>query len=102
VTATVPGIEVALAEADEARGITRGRRTAVVGGSEVELEVIRGAPAPGVQITGPAVVELPESTLLVPPEWSGEVDPTGTIRLNRLAPIQLENRPGGDSPGVGR
>jgi len=28
-------------------------------------------------------VELPESTLLVAPEWSGEVDSGGTIRLTR-------------------
>jgi hypothetical protein len=27
------------------------------------------------------VVELPESTLLVPPGWAGEVDATGTIQL---------------------
>jgi hypothetical protein len=29
------------------------------------------------------VVELPEATLLVPPEWSGSVDDTGTIKLER-------------------
>jgi N-methylhydantoinase A/oxoprolinase/acetone carboxylase beta subunit len=34
-------------------------------------------------LAGPAVVELPESTLLVPPGWRGEVGDTGTIRLER-------------------
>jgi hypothetical protein len=29
------------------------------------------------------VLELPESTLLVPPGWSGEVDQTGTVRLQQ-------------------
>ncbi len=27
------------------------------------------------------MVELPESTLLVPPGWAGEVDETGTIHI---------------------
>jgi N-methylhydantoinase A len=81
VTATVPGVDVALAQADEDSKITRGRRTAVLGGSEVELEILRGAPPPGTDVSGPAVLELPESTLLVPPGWSGEVDQTGTVRL---------------------
>ena len=36
---------------------------------------------------GPAVVELPEATLLVAPGWSGPVDPTGSIRLDPSAMI---------------
>ena len=42
------------------------------------------------------MVELPESTLLVPPGWSGEVDDTGTIRLdegaapNVIDPVELQ------------
>ena len=60
---------------------------------EVELEVLRGSPPPGTQIAGPAVVELPESTLLVPPGWSGEVDETGTIHLperSMMDPVELQ------------
>jgi N-methylhydantoinase A len=45
--------------------------------------VVRGSPAAGTEITGPAVVELPESTLLVPSGWAGEVDDTGTIHVRR-------------------
>jgi N-methylhydantoinase A len=58
-----------------------GRRTATLDGEEIELTVLRGTPPPGTAIEGPAVVELPESTLLVPPGWSGEVDDTGTTHV---------------------
>jgi N-methylhydantoinase A len=82
VTATVAGAEVQLAAvtADEER---RDRRPARLAGEEIELEVVRGALGPGAQVAGPAVVELPESTLLVAPEWSGTVDEQGTIELRR-------------------
>jgi N-methylhydantoinase A len=56
-------------------------REAVFAGATVETAVWRGTPAPGAQIVGPAVCELPESTLVVSPGWSGEVDQTGAIRL---------------------
>jgi N-methylhydantoinase A/oxoprolinase/acetone carboxylase beta subunit len=61
---------------------------------EVELVTIRvtgrlpaapvdfGAPA-GEQVTGPAVIALPEATLVVPEGWSGTTDDTGTIVLER-------------------
>ena len=42
---------------------------------------MRGAPPAGSALRGPAVVELAESTLLVPPGWAGEVDATGTIHI---------------------
>ena len=81
VTATVPGVDVALAQSGEDGGAARTRRWATIAGEAVELEVLRGAPGPGTSIVGPAVVELPESTLLVPARWSGDVDQTGTIKL---------------------
>jgi N-methylhydantoinase A len=83
VSATIPGADVELGHTDEQSEPARSRRTATLRGNPVELEVLTGTPAPGTQIDGPAVVELPESTLLVPPEWSGAVDRTGTIRLSR-------------------
>jgi len=84
VTATTGGAEVTLAEAaTHDSAIERGRRTATLAGAETEFEVLRGAPAPGTEFAGPAVVELPESTVLVAPDWSGTVDDTGTIRLKR-------------------
>jgi N-methylhydantoinase A len=90
VSASIPGTEVELG-ADpldsESNGTGTGEhaerptRTATLNGERIQLHVIGGAPSPGTTISGPAVVELPESTLLVPPGWSGEVDPTGTVHL---------------------
>jgi N-methylhydantoinase A len=83
VSATTPGTELTLAGAPERAVSEPGRRAAILGGEPRELDVVRGAPAPGTAIDGPAIVELPESTLLVPDQWSGEVDAIGTIRLRR-------------------
>jgi N-methylhydantoinase A len=81
VSATMPGAEPSL---DDAGGeLTRGRRHAVLDGEEQEFDVLRGTPQPGTEITGPVVVELPESTLLVTPGWAGSVDATGTINVRR-------------------
>ncbi|HSC04166.1 MAG TPA: hydantoinase/oxoprolinase family protein [Solirubrobacteraceae bacterium] len=84
VTATAEGTDVELAGDDEgAEELARSTREAVLDGEEIELHVLRGIPRPGVDVDGPAVVELPESTLLVPPGWAAEVDDTGTIRMER-------------------
>ena len=83
VSATMPGADVSLGEAGDGDDgeLERGTRTATLDGDEVELAVLRGSPPPGTTIEGPAVVELPESTLLVPAGWAGEVDDTGTIHI---------------------
>lgn len=83
VTATAAGVDVALAGSDEQAELNRSTREATLGGEAVGLAVVGGIPPPGTDIEGPAVVELPESTLLVPADWTGEVDDTGTIRLTR-------------------
>ena len=83
VSAIIAGVDVQLAAADERRQPTASRRTATHNGRRIEFEVLAGAPSPGTPIAGPVIVELAESTLLVPPNWSGEVDATGTIKLNR-------------------
>jgi N-methylhydantoinase A len=46
-----------------------------------ETAVLRGEPVEGDAVQGPAIVELPESTLVVPPGWCGEVEAAGTVRL---------------------
>ncbi len=99
VTATAEGTDVELAGEGEDSELERSTREAVLDGRRLEFEVLRGIPGPGTRVEGPAVVELPESTLLIPPGWSSEVDDTGTIKMtrNRLAPIPSDNRPGGDS-----
>jgi N-methylhydantoinase A len=82
ISAIVPGADVELS-AGAAEELTRGHRAATLHRERIELEVLRGAPAPETPIEGPMVVELPESTLLVPTGWSGQVDATGTIQLER-------------------
>ena len=47
------------------------------------VPVVSTSPAPGTQIAGPAAIDLPESTLIVPAQWSGEGDDAGTIRITR-------------------
>ena len=107
VTATAAGVEVELAGGHDEPEPERSEREAMLDGDRIELEVLRGIPSPGTRLDGPAVLELPESTLLIPPAWTSEVDDTGTIRMtrNRGAPIPSENAksagadsvPGGDS-----
>ena len=46
----------------------------MLGGRELTLDVLGGAPAPGTELAGPAIVELPEATLLIPGGWRGRVD----------------------------
>jgi N-methylhydantoinase A len=73
-TATTPGATI---DADAQGTAQRARRRTILG----DTEVIRGEPAPGETIAGPAVVELPEATLAVPEGWAGEVLGDGTIRI---------------------
>ncbi len=82
VTGTLPGSEVAL-NADAFQPLSRRRRPAVLGGRELILDVLGGAPAPGTELAGPVIVELPEATLLVPGGWSGRVDGAGNLCLER-------------------
>jgi len=64
------------AEAEEARIVFEGRWT--------PARRLRGEPAPGTALRGPALFALPESTLLVPPGWSADVDEQGTILLRKV------------------
>jgi N-methylhydantoinase A len=51
------------------------------GGEWLETPVLRGEPGAGLAATGPLVFELPEATLVVPPDWGAEVDEAGTIHV---------------------
>jgi N-methylhydantoinase A len=81
VTAVSPGPEATTH--DRGRGVERSRRRAWFDGVQCEAEVLTGEPEPGTSIAGPALVELPEATLVVPPGWRGETLEAGTIRLER-------------------
>ncbi len=72
--AAAPG---ARARASTPRRPTRDRSSSTA--SPLATSVLRGEPAPGARVSGPALCALPEATLLVPPGWSGEVDEQGTV-----------------------
>jgi N-methylhydantoinase A len=78
VTVALPGGELAAPPAGE-RAEPRGRE-AIFGGERMETTVLRG---PFDDVRGPAVCELREATLVVPPGWSGAADGDGTIVLER-------------------
>lgn len=77
VAAVVPGQEPGLPTAGSAPEL--GGRRIQVGGSWHDARVVGPGAA---SVAGPAVVVLPESTLVVPPGWSGEADAAG-VRLVR-------------------
>jgi N-methylhydantoinase A len=87
VTAAVEGPEIDLeaARADGPGGSREaaGRREAVFDGQRKPAAVWRGAPAQGTELAGPAICELPESTLVVAPGWRGRTGPTGAILVER-------------------
>jgi N-methylhydantoinase A len=78
VAVAIPGAEPA-APARQAEP-TRTARDATFDGRRLRTAVIGGAPA---AVEGPAICELPEATLVVPPGWAGEPDADGTIVLER-------------------
>jgi N-methylhydantoinase A len=59
----------------------------------IDTPVFRGEPRKGMRAEGPAVFELPEATLVLPPSWNAEVDEFGSINATR---------PKGDSGDPGR
>ncbi len=78
-----PGPDVAL------RGgggeVEFGERRVVLGGQGAAARILRGEPGPDDRVEGPAIVELPEATVAVPPGWRGGWDEHGTLRLERSA-----------------
>jgi N-methylhydantoinase A len=64
-------------------GIERGARMVRFDGEWMETPTLRGEPAAGGVLEGPAIIEMPEATLVLPPGWRGEVDDAGTIRAER-------------------
>ncbi len=62
---------------------TRESKLVVFAGEWLQAELWRGDLPVGMQVRGPALCAMPESTLLVPPGWSGAVDEHGTIVLQR-------------------
>jgi N-methylhydantoinase A len=61
----------------------RGTRPAVFSGERHETTILRGVLGVGEEVEGPAVCELPEATVVVPPGWHGRVRGEGTLELER-------------------
>jgi N-methylhydantoinase A len=73
-----PGREPALGDPPAATdGPTR---TAWFNGAQMETRVVHGVPD---NIDGPAIVELPGATLVIPPEWSASHVGAGTLVMER-------------------
>jgi N-methylhydantoinase A len=62
-----------------------GRTRVMFDGQWVEAELWRGELPAGACVRGPALCAMGESTLLVPPGWSGAVNEHGTVVLERAA-----------------
>jgi N-methylhydantoinase A len=78
VTVALPGGE--LAQPVSREDASGGRREALFAGERLDTAVLRGRIG---ELRGPAVCELPEATLVVPPGWAGAADVDGTIVLER-------------------
>ena len=65
------------------RSVDRGRRTARFGEDELEASVLGGLPPPGDPVDGPANIDLPETTVVVPPQWRATQDASGAVVLER-------------------
>jgi N-methylhydantoinase A len=61
------------------RDLEESARNVRFGGEWLDTPVLRGEPPAGFKAGGPAVFELPEATFVLPPNWSAEVDGSGTI-----------------------
>jgi N-methylhydantoinase A len=74
----VPGLRPQPVAAAE--GAEESSRRVNFDGEWIETPVLRGEPAAGTKVAGPAVFELPEATFVVPPGWTTSVDRHGTIK----------------------
>ena len=72
VAVALPPTEIPAAERLDAE--ERGAREALFDGERTEATVVRGVPQ---DLSGPAIVELEESTVVVPPGWRCAAVPGG-------------------------
>ncbi len=66
-----------------ATAVERSSRPVWFEGSWQETTVLRGEPPAGESAFGPVVWELPETTIVLPPNWSSKVDEFGTVIAER-------------------
>ena len=82
-TLAQPAAEPQPRAAEDARDLAESVRAARFSGETLEARVIRGEPPQGLSAEGPAIFELPETTLVLPPGWRADVDEAGTIAAER-------------------
>ena len=73
-----PGAQPALADPGAARD--GGTRTAIFDGEELQTRIVHGVPE---DVAGPAIAELPGSTLVIPPGWAARHVGAGTLGMER-------------------
>ena len=62
----------------------RTSRRVVFEGAALDTDVLDSPPPPGTVIAAPAIVALPESTIVIPPGWQAAVDDAGTVVLDDI------------------
>jgi N-methylhydantoinase A len=77
VAAALPKTDVPASPSGEAD--EKGRRDACFDGEKQSMKVVRGVPD---DLAGPAVIELPESTVVVPPGWTATAT-NGGLKMER-------------------
>ena len=83
VAAVSPGVGPTELKRSSDESLERLSRRARFSGQLCETEILRGEPAAGVEVEGPAIFELPEATVVVPPDWNACVDDQGSVVLRR-------------------
>ena len=83
VTATAPRGGSGGPAAGASGAAHRGSRLADFGGARIETQVVAGPPAAEERLPGPAVLELEEATVVVPPGWVATSDRHGAVLLDR-------------------
>ncbi|ELZ02080.1 5-oxoprolinase [Natrialba chahannaoensis JCM 10990] len=85
-TATVPGAEPTVRHEGSGDAVVGTRTAHFPGADEEQSEATvyeRDRVAPGARVDGPAVLEQAESTTVIPPGWTGEILPDGTLAMTR-------------------
>jgi N-methylhydantoinase A len=78
-----PAVELAMGGAPDTPA--RATRDVTFAAGRMEALVVRGEAPAGARFEGPTILELPETTAVLPPGWHGAVDEHGTLALERLA-----------------
>ncbi|WP_186336505.1 hydantoinase/oxoprolinase family protein [Natrarchaeobaculum aegyptiacum] len=83
-TATIPGTEPTVRHHGEGDALLGTREAYFPGAGPRETTVYeRDRLAPGVTISGPAILEQAESTTVVPPTWAGDILADGSLVMTR-------------------